>query len=115
MGFEEQDSHDIRTDVELLKKDVHSISRLVDKLDVAIDKLTDVTNCLNRMIAVQEEKIQQTEQDEQHLAKLISKIDKRVAAIEKWKWLVVGGAIAVGFVLAKYSIIQQIYSLTYVQ
>ena len=37
MGFEEMDNHDIRTDVELLKKDVHSISRLVDKLDVAID------------------------------------------------------------------------------
>ena len=55
MGFEEQ--QDIRTDVELLKKDVHSISRLVDKLDVAIDKLTDVTNCLNRMIAVQEENL----------------------------------------------------------
>ena len=46
MGFEEMDNHDIRTDVELLKKDVHSISRLVDKLDVAIDKLTDDSRVL---------------------------------------------------------------------
>ena len=53
--------NNLKTDVELLKKDVHSIARLVDKLDVAIDKLTDVTNCLNKMIAVQEQKIEQQE------------------------------------------------------
>ena len=52
----------IKTEVELLKKDVHSIAKLVDKLDVAIDKLTEVTNCLNKMIAVQEQKIEQENQ-----------------------------------------------------
>tara|TARA_E500000318_G_C3406814_1_gene151961 strand:+ start:179 stop:511 length:333 start_codon:yes stop_codon:yes gene_type:complete len=110
MGFEEIDNHDIRTDVELLKKDVHSISRLVDKLDVAIDKLTDVTNCLNRMIAVQEQKLDQQEQDDNYLKEVITKIDKRVSAIERWKWLVVGGALVVGFAIAKYSVITQIIS-----
>tara|TARA_B100001564_G_scaffold349924_1_gene353644 strand:- start:1775 stop:2107 length:333 start_codon:yes stop_codon:yes gene_type:complete len=110
MGFEESETNNIRTDVELLKKDVHSISRLVDKLDVAIDKLTDVTNCLNRMIAVQEEKIEKQEQDDNYLKEVITKIDKRVTAIERWKWLVVGGALVVGFAIAKYSIITQIIS-----
>ena len=110
MGFEESETNNIRTDVELLKKDVHSISRLVDKLDVAIDKLTDVTNCLNRMIAVQEEKIEKHEQDDNYLKEVITKIDKRVTAIERWKWLVVGGALVVGFAIAKYSVITQIIS-----
>tara|TARA_B100001778_G_scaffold294607_1_gene266378 strand:- start:1304 stop:1636 length:333 start_codon:yes stop_codon:yes gene_type:complete len=110
MGFEESETNNIRTDVELLKKDVHSISRLVDKLDVAIDKLTDVTNCLNRMIAVQEEKIEKQEQDDNYLKEVITKIDKRVTAIERWKWLVVGGALVVGFAIAKYSVITQIIS-----
>jgi|TARA_E500000305_G_scaffold95141_1_gene84576 peptidoglycan hydrolase CwlO-like protein len=110
MGFEETETHNIRTDVELLKKDVHSISRLVDKLDVAIDKLTDVTNCLNRMIAVQEEKIEKQEQDDNYLKEVITKIDKRVTAIERWKWLVVGGALVIGFAIAKYSVITQIIS-----
>ena len=107
MGFEEQD---IRTDVELLKKDVHSISRLVDKLDVAIDKLTDVTNCLNRMIAVQEEKLASQEAEDKHLHKQGQIMDKRVTAIEKWKWLVIGGALVVGFLLAKFNHIQQLIS-----
>ena len=110
MGFEESETNNIRTDVELLKKDVHSISRLVDKLDVAIDKLTDVTNCLNRMIAVQEEKIEKQEQDDNNLKEVITKIDRRVTAIERWKWLVVGGALVVGFAIAKYSVITQIIS-----
>tara|TARA_R100001480_G_scaffold56487_1_gene69503 strand:- start:3120 stop:3443 length:324 start_codon:yes stop_codon:yes gene_type:complete len=105
MGFEEQD---IRTDVELLKKDVHSISRLVDKLDVAIDKLTDVTNCLNRMISVQEEKLSTQDLADKHLHKKVTLIEKRVTSIERWKWLVVGGAGVIGFALAKYSTFQQI-------
>tara|TARA_R110001592_G_scaffold281432_3_gene548953 strand:+ start:250 stop:609 length:360 start_codon:yes stop_codon:yes gene_type:complete len=114
MAFEEDNS--IRTDVELLKKDVHSISRLVDKLDVAIDKLTDVTNCLNRMIVQQELKIEQTEKDERHIYekvkiienKVIPKISDRVDKLERWKWLVIGGAIALGFVAAKLPLLQQL-------
>ena len=96
--------------MELLKKDVHSISRLVDKLDVAIDKLTDVTNCLNRMIAVQEEKLASQEAEDKNLHKQVQIIDKRVTAIEKWKWLVIGGALVVGFLLAKFNHIQQLIS-----
>ena len=107
MGFEEQD---IRTDVELLKKDVHSISRLVDKLDVAIDKLTEVTNCLNRMISVQEEKLSSQDEADKHLYQKVQLIDKRVTAIEKWKWLVIGGALVIGFAIAKFSAFQQILS-----
>ena len=107
MGFEE---NDIRTDVELLKKDVHSISRLVDKLDVAIDKLTEVTNCLNRMISVQEEKLSSQDEADKHLYQKVQLIDIRVTAIEKWKWLVIGGALVVGFLLAKFNHIQQLIS-----
>ena len=107
MGFEE---NDIRTDVELLKKDVHSISRLVDKLDVAIDKLTEVTNCLNRMISVQEEKLSVQDEADKHLYQKVQLIDKRVTSIEKWKWLVIGGALVIGFAIAKFSAFQQILS-----
>ena len=100
----------LKTDVELLKRDVHSISRLVDKLDVAIDKLTEVTNCLNRMISVQEEKLSSQDEADKHLYKKVQLIDKRVTTLERWKWLVIGGAGVVGFILAKLSSITQIIS-----
>ena len=107
--------NNLKTDVELLKKDVHSIARLVDKLDVAIDKLTDVTNCLNKMIAVQEQKIEQQERDDKYLIEKLKTIDKRVVALEKWKWFVMGGAGLVGFILAKLSTISQIISWPKIQ
>ena len=62
------------------------------------------------MIAVQEEKIEKQEQDDNYLKEVITKIDKRVTAIERWKWLVVGGALVIGFAIAKYSVITQIIS-----
>ena len=43
------------TDLELLKKDVNTLSGFMVKLDTAIDKLTDVANSLDRVIAVHEE------------------------------------------------------------
>ena len=102
--------NNIKTEVELLKKDVHSIAKLVDKLDVAIDKLTEVTNCLNKMIAVQEQKIEQQEQDDVYIKEKTKELSRRVASLEKWKWLTLGGAGVVGFILAKISMISKIIS-----
>ena len=102
--------NNIKTEVELLKKDVHSISKLVDKLDVAIDKLTEVTNCLNKMIAVQEEKLNQQEQDDVYIKDKTKELSRRVASLEKWKWFTLGGAGVVGFILAKLSMISKIIS-----
>ena len=34
-----EDDKDLYTDVELLKKDMHGLYRIVDKLDVTIEKL----------------------------------------------------------------------------
>ena len=101
---------DLETEVELLKKDVHSIAKLVDKLDVAIDKLTEVTNCLNKMIAVQEQKIEQQEQDDLYIKEKTKELSRRVTSLEKWKWLTLGGAGVVGFILAKLSMISKFIS-----
>ena len=102
--------NNIKTEVELLKKDVHSIAKLVDKLDVAIDKLTEVTNCLNKMIAVQEQKIEQQEQDDLYIKEKTKELSTRVASLEKWKWFTLGGAGVIGFVLAKLSMLSSLIS-----
>ena len=62
------------------------------------------------MISVQEEKISSQDQADKHLHKKVTLIEKRVTMIERWKWLVIGGAVVIGFALAKYSVIQQIIS-----
>ena len=54
---------ELETEVELLKKELHDQRKIHDRLDVAIEKLTDVSNSIHRMLAVHEEKIARQEED----------------------------------------------------
>ena len=42
---------DLELDVELLKKEVDDMKVIHGRLDTAITKITDVSNCINRMYA----------------------------------------------------------------
>ena len=59
--------NDITTEVELLKREVGSMNVIHGRLDTAIEKLTEVSNCINRMLAVHEERLSQQEES-QHRA-----------------------------------------------
>ncbi len=130
---------DIELDVELLKKEVDDMKVIHGRLDTAITKITDVSNCINRMLAVHEEKItqqeevqnkQQTDIDsnvkelhsritsnhqevlermtKQHreadleIRRLREDVVHRIGVLEKWKYLVIGGAIVIGFIIQTY-------------
>ena len=130
---------DIELDVELLKKEVDDMKEIHGRLDTAITKITDVSNCINRMLAVHEEKISQQEEVQsrnateftndvkelhsrittstKELTELMTKqhyeadaemrrlridITERVGTLEKWKYLIIGGSIVVGFVINAY-------------
>jgi chromosome segregation ATPase len=53
---------ELDTEVRLLKKEVQDQAKIHDRLDVAIEKLTDVSNSIHRMLAVHEEKISRQEE-----------------------------------------------------
>ena len=130
---------DIELDVELLKKEVSDMKEIHGRLDTAITKITDVSNCINRMLAVHEEKISQQEEIQirqstefsndvkelhsrittstKEMKELMTKqhyeadaemrrmrmdISERVVVLEKWKYLIVGGSIVVGFIISSY-------------
>ena len=130
---------DIELDVEILKKEVSDMKEIHSRLDTAITKITEVSNCINRMLAVHEEKIsqqediqnkQQTDIDsnvkelhsritsnqkellermtKQHreaeveIRRLREDVVNRIGVLEKWKYLVIGGAIVVGFIVQAY-------------
>jgi len=59
--------NDLTTEVELLKREVGSMNVIHGRLDTAIEKLTEVSNCINRMLAVHEERLGQQEES-QHRA-----------------------------------------------
>ena len=75
---------ELETEVKLLKKELQDQAKIHDRLDVAIEKLADVSNSINRMLAVHEEKIarqeeaifQAEEQIEVRRNELTAKIDE---------------------------------------
>ena len=137
---------ELETEVQLLKRDIEDVKSIHGRLDVAIDKLTDVSNSIHRMLAVHEEKLARQEeasveleqQIEKRRSEVLTKIDDlhsrittntkeiminaaaqhaeqnkeiqkiredlsgRIGVMEKWRHVLVGGSIVVGFLLHKF-------------
>ena len=121
--------------------DVEQLERIVEKLDHSIDKLTEVSANISKLLAVQEQRMNTIEKDTdrnqddiRHLyGKLdimskdikdkldesmknsaegherimlrvdekIKGLDARVKVLEVWRWLVIGGALAIGYLVNK--------------
>ena len=137
---------ELETEVKLLKKELQDQAKIHDRLDIAIEKLTDVSNSIHRMLAVHEEKIARQEEaifqaeeqievrrselskrlDELHsrittntkeimsaaltqhqqqnreIQKIKDELVSRVGVLEKWRHVLIGGSIVVGFILHKF-------------
>ena len=113
----------VKTDVELLKRDMELVSALAEKFDIAIDRLTEVSTSVDKMLAVHENRLENQEQQREILHQRISdlkrditdefrllrdenrkqhvEVNDRLSKLEKWRWFVVGIATVIGFIVAK--------------
>ena len=55
------DINKLATDVSYLHKDMAVVSKLVERLDTTIDKLTDISNNVSNLLAVHETKLSSQE------------------------------------------------------
>ena len=55
-------SEDLNTEVAILKREVADIKLIFNRLDTAIERITEVSSSVNRMLAVHEEKIANQEE-----------------------------------------------------
>lgn len=125
---------DLDLEVELIKKDISQISKLVDKFDVTIDKLQQVAVDITKIVSLQEQKIQQQDRinsdvdDEakdvrrkvddieknlstkltesetkilKELQNVKSDLDKKITALEAWRYMVMGIISVVVFVVSQ--------------
>ena len=116
-----------------LKKDLENVNSIQERLDNAIDKLTDVSTSIKSMLAVHEEKISRQEKMDEvifdkirdradeiesvykelksdielsekrllcEIKSLRNDIGSRVGVLEKYRWIILGGAIVVGWILS---------------
>ena len=137
---------ELETDVELLKKELRGQKKIHDRLDIAIEKLTDVSNSIHRMLAVHEEKLtrqeeaifqaeeqievrrtevlrqieelhsrittntkdimsaaaQQHAQQNKEIQRIRDELVSRVGVLERWRHVLIGGSIVIGFLLHKF-------------
>ena len=137
---------ELETEVELLKKELRGQKKIHDRLDIAIEKLTDVSNSIHRMLAVHEEKltrqeeaifqaeeqievrrtevlrqieelhsrittntkdimsaaVQQHTQQNKEIQRIRDELVSRVGVLEKWRHVLIGGSIVIGFILHKF-------------
>ena len=57
------DIHEVKNDVELLKRDVSNIQGILTKLETAIDKLTAVSHDIGKLLSAQEARISANDQE----------------------------------------------------
>tara|TARA_B100000029_G_C17224146_1_gene832893 strand:- start:302 stop:712 length:411 start_codon:yes stop_codon:yes gene_type:complete len=129
---------DLETEVQLLKKELEDQKKIHERLDVAIEKLTDVSNSIHRMLAVHEEKLARQEEalesrrvevssqlselhsrvttntkeimaaaasqhaeQNKEIQKIREDLNNRIGVLEKWRHVIIGASIVVGFLLHK--------------
>ena len=138
------DISEIKTQIALLEQDAKSAEQIHNKLEVAIEKLTEITISLKGMLVQQETKLAKAEETDNdifvtlesrqvkwdndlkelhsrittnarelrehqimsenkmlnELRNLRQQLDNRVAILEKWRWIIVGGSIIVGLMIS---------------
>jgi len=138
------DIEKLKTKVALLEKDAQSAELIHQRLEVAIEKLTDITVSLKSMLIQQETKLAKAEETDNdifitlesrrkewdndlkelhsrittntrelrehqiisenkmlnELRNIRTQLDNRVAVLEKWRWIIVGGSIIVGLMIS---------------
>ena len=139
--MEQQSNVNTQIELELLKKEIADMKQIHVRLDTAIEKITDFSNCINRLLAVHEEKITQQEDAQQRsvqeftadikelhsrittntkemtalmtqqhkeqkdvIDRLKDEVSNRVGVLEKWRWIIIGGSIVLGFIIQKLTV-----------
>jgi hypothetical protein len=154
------DLNELNIQVLQLKNDMSQINVLVDRLDITISKLTEVSSSVSQLLAVQGNRLDQQEKSSNQISYLLEKrkdemtenfeilhrrinssekdakadiekheekildeikaireenktmhaaLNKKIVELEKWMWVVTGGAAVVGFLLSKVIDFEKIF------
>ena len=141
------DIDNLKTEIALLKKDAKTGELIHQRLEIAVDKLTEITISLKGMLIQQEQKLTKAEQTDDdifitlesrrkewdndlkelhsrittntrelrefqiqsennmlgELRAMRQQLSERVGVLEKWRWLIIGGAIIIGLMMSNPS------------
>jgi ElaB/YqjD/DUF883 family membrane-anchored ribosome-binding protein len=101
----------IKDDVKDLKADVKEVhSRITTGNREIMEKIDTMNESLiAKMAANSTKSSEQHEEIQKELREDIQKIAKRVDTLEQWRWMIVGGAIAIGYVVGHLEIFSKLF------
>lgn len=91
----------IKEDVADVKSDIKELhSRITTQTREITDKIDHLDRCMEeRMIKSADAAKQQHAEIQKALQIDINKVTDRVDVLEKWRWMIVGGALALGYII----------------
>jgi len=110
---------DVQTKVALLERDMNRVNLIIEKLDATIDKLSDFSSSIKELLAVHDHKLQaqldvnteiyalikdlkeENHREHNETKEQIRFLSKRMDALERWKYTLIGGSLVIGFFLSK--------------
>ena len=128
----------LQKELATVQSEVKSLTNVSSKLDTAIEKLTDVSSSIKSMLAVHEEKLNRAEEidgelfsqiearrqeltadikelhsrlnsNTKELRECINNLSNQIKQQERFKWLFIGGAMAVGFILSNMKVLDKLF------
>lgn len=101
----------IKDDVKDLKADVKEVhSRITTGNREILDKIEDMDTRLEAKLNKGAESAKQQHHEIQiELQKDIKAIADRVDVLERWRWMIVGGAIVVGYLMNQLGLVSKIF------
>jgi septation ring formation regulator EzrA len=100
------DVKEMRTDI----KDLHS--RVTTQTREIVEKMDDMqTRLEHRMNAQAEVSKQQHDDMKNELQQDVKQISDRVDVLERWRWMIVGGAVVLGYIVGHMDLITKVIGI----
>lgn len=109
----QEDVREVRDDIKELHSRITTQTReIVEKMD---DMQTRIEHKMNASAAVaktQHEEIQKALQDDiKVLDTDVKKVSERVDVLERWRWMIVGGAIVLGYIIGHLELFSKVFGI----
>ena len=91
-------SNDSKVQIAVLQERFKAHEQIIDKVDTAIQTLSETNQNICKMLAVHDERLDQCSKDDTELCKKVEDIETKIDSLYKFRWQI-GGVVAFALVL----------------
>ena len=91
-------SNDSRVQIAVLQERFKAHEQIIEKVDTAIQTLSETNQNICKMLAVHDERLDQCNKEDGELCKKVEEIESKIDSLYKFRWQI-GGVIAVAAIV----------------